>query len=130
NIWIFHLLVALRQLMEDPDVRLHQLFISTHSPYFEFTENFFDVTMDEHGATQVTRLPIEQRSRYFPDTQVGEETGTRLNSLNQVKLYNGVMEDLGLERGDLVLFAKNEAGRWEIRSEKDIVQELETISED
>lgn len=60
-----HLLVALRKLMQDPDVKLSQLFISTHSPYFEFEESFFDVTLDEQGATQVTRLPIEKRDRYF-----------------------------------------------------------------
>jgi hypothetical protein len=99
-----HLLVALRKLMQDPDVKLSQLFISTHSPYFEFEESFFDVTLDEQGATQVTRLPIEKRDRYFPDTRVGPEMGSRLNSLNQITLYDGVIKDLGLQRGDLVLF--------------------------
>ncbi len=122
-----HLLVALRRLMQDPDVELNQLFISTHSPYFEFEENFFDVALDEQGNTQVVRLPIEKRARYFPDTRVGPETGARLNSLDQVKLYDGVIKDLGLERGDLVLFVKNEAGRWEIRPEAEIIQELDAI---
>jgi len=121
------LLVALRKLMQDPDVKLNQLFISTHSPYFEFAENFFDVTLDEHGATQVARLPIEKRARYFPDTRIGEEEGARLNSLNQIKLYDGVIKDLGLRRGNLVLFVKNEAGRWELRPEGEIVQELEVV---
>jgi hypothetical protein len=124
-----HLLVALRKLMQDPDVKLSQLFISTHSPYFEFEESFFDVTLDEQGATQVTRLPIEKRDRYFPDTRVGPEMGSRLNSLNQITLYDGVIKDLGLQRGDLVLFTKNEAGRWEIKSETEIVQELEIASD-
>jgi hypothetical protein len=86
-----HLLVALRKLMQDPDVKLSQLFISTHSPYFEFEESFFDVTLDERGTTQVTWLPIEKRDRYFPDTRVGPEMGSRLNSLNQITLYDGVI---------------------------------------
>lgn len=125
-----YLLVALRQLMQDPEVKLSQLFISTHSPYFEFEENFFDVTMDEDGATHVTPLPIEQRDRYFPDTQVGPDIGAQLNSFNQVRLYDGVIEDLGLQRGDLVVFTKNEAGHWEIRPEHEIIQELETVFND
>ena len=123
------LLVALRELMQDPDVKLNQLFISTHSPYFEFEENFFDVTMDEQGVTQVAKLPLEKRNRYFPDTEIGQETGARLNSLNQVKLYDGVIQDLKLQRGDMVIFTKNEAGRWEIRPESEIVEELETVSD-
>jgi hypothetical protein len=122
------LLVALRELMQDPDVKLNQLFISTHSPYFEFKENFFDVTM-EQGVTQVAKLPLEKRNRYFPDTEIGQETGARLNSLNQVKLYDGVIQDLKLQRGDMVIFTKNEAGRWEIRPESEIVEELETVSD-
>ncbi len=125
-----YLLVALRQLMQDPDIKLQQLFISTHSPYFEFEETFFDVTMDQAGLTHVARLPLENRAHYFPSTQVGPETGARLNSLNQVQLYNGVIDDLGLERGDLILFTKNEAKHWEIRPENDIVQELETITQE
>ena len=122
-----YLLVALRELMQDPDVRLNQLFISTHSPYFEFAETFFDVTMDEAGATHVEKLPIEKRDHYFPSTVVGPETGSRLNSAKQITLYDGVIEDLGLERGDLVLFVKNEAGHWELRPEKEITQDLEAI---
>ncbi len=124
-----YLLVALRQLMQDPAVKLNQLFISTHSPYFEFEENFFDVTVNQQGVTQVARLTVEHRTRYFPDMQVGPETGARLNSLNQVKLYDGVMKDLGLQRGDLVLFTKNQAGRWEIRPEHEIIHELETVQD-
>lgn len=125
-----HLLVALRKLMQDPDIKLSQLFISTHSPYFEFKENFFDVTLDEEGTTQVTRLPIKKRVRYFPDTRIGPEKGARLNSLNQIRLYDGVIKDLGLERGDLVLFTRNEAGRWEIRPESEVIQELDTVFDD
>jgi AAA15 family ATPase/GTPase len=124
-----YLLVALRQLMQNPDVKLNQLFISTHSPYFEFEENFFDVTMDEQGVTHVAKLPIEDRNRYFPGTEIGQETGARLNSLDQVKLYDGLIQDLELQRGDLVIFTKNEAGRWEVRPEKEIIEELETVSD-
>jgi hypothetical protein len=123
-----HLLIVLRELMQDPDVGLDQLFISTHSPYFEFEQSFFDVTLDEERATQVARLPVEKRDRYFPPAQAGPQTGARLNSFNQITLYEGVIKDLELKRGDLVLFTKNEAGRWEIRPEGDIIEELGTIS--
>jgi hypothetical protein len=122
-----YLLVALRKLMQDPAVKLQQLFISTHSPYFEFEENFFDVTMDKKGQTQVARLPVEKRNRYFPGAQIGEQSGGRINSFNQVELYDEMMKDLNLQRGDLVMFIRNKAGRWEVRPEKDVIREVETV---
>jgi len=122
-----YLLMALRQLMQDPAIKLRQLFISTHSPYFEFAETFFDITMNAKGQTQVSRLPIEKRSRYFPDAQVGEQSGGRINSFNQVELYDEMMKDLNLQRGDLVMFIRNKAGRWEVRPEKEIVKEVEIV---
>ncbi len=125
-----YLLQALRRLMQDPAVKLNQLFISTHSPYFEFAETFFDVTMDK-GVTHINRLPLAERSRYFPPTEVGSQTGARLNSFNQVKLYEGLIEDLGLQRGNLVLFTKNpQTGHWEIRPEEEINPDLESIIDD
>lgn len=119
------LLSTLRQLMQDPAVKLNQLFISTHSPYLELQENFYDVTRDEQGYTQVRRASRESHQAYFAITPTGPDTGARVNSLNQVKLYDRLMEDLALQRGDLVFFLKNENGRWEIRPETDVLPEVD-----
>lgn len=119
------LLSTLRQLMQDPAVKLNQLFISTHSPYLEFQENFYDVTRDEQGYTQVRRASRESHQSYFAITPTGPDTGARVNSLNQVKLYDRLMEDLALQRGDLVFFLKNENGRWEIRPEAEVLPEVD-----
>jgi hypothetical protein len=123
-----YLMIALRRLMDDPAVALNQLFISTHSPYFEFSENFYHITLDQQGHSQVVHGTARERERYFAVTTLGPYTGARLNSLNQVELYKGVVEDLGLERGDLVIFVKSEeTGHWEVRSAEDIAQELQAL---
>ena len=56
---------------------------------------------------------------------MGPDTGARLNSLNQVQLYDGVLDDLNLQRGDMVFFVKNDAGRWEIQPENEILEVME-----
>ena len=101
-----HLLGALRRLMQDPAIALEQLFISTHSPYFEFAENFYDVTLDKQGHTQVDRATPQKHDRHFAIAPVGPETGARLNSLNQIQLYHDVLYDLNLQRGDMFCFVK------------------------
>ncbi|MBP7964614.1 MAG: AAA family ATPase [Caldilineaceae bacterium] len=116
-----HLLGALRRLMQDPAIALEQLFISTHSPYFEFAENFYDVTLDKQGHTQVDRATPQKHDRHFAIAPVGPETGARLNSLNQIQLYQDVLDDLNLQRGDMVFFVKGEAGRWEIYPEEEVL---------
>ena len=123
-----YLLAALRKLMQEPAIKLQQLLIATHSPYFEFTENFYDVTFDPHQGTQVSHATSEMYSQHFAITPVGPETGARLNSLQQVKLYPGLIHDLGLQRGDMVIFVRNPAGRWEIRPAQEIAHELQTIT--
>lgn len=123
------LLETLRQLMKDPAVKLNQLFISTHSPHLEFQENFFHVFLDEEGYTQVERATKVQHAQHFAVTPTGPDTGARLNSLNQVKLYQGLIDDLGLKWGDAVYFLRNEAGRWEIRPENEVVAEVKEVLE-
>lgn len=123
------LLETLRQLMKDPAVKLNQLFISTHSPHLEFQENFFHVFLDEEGYTQVERATKVQHAQHFAITPTGPDTGARLNSLNQVKLYQGLIDDLGLKWGDAVYFLRNEAGRWEIRPENEVVAEVKEVLE-
>ncbi len=122
-----YLMLALRKLMQDPAIKLQQLFISTHSPYLEFTENFYDVTLDSVAGTQVTRATDAKYSQHFSVTPIGPDTGARINSLNQVKLYDRLIEDLGLQRGDLVIFVQNDQGHWEIRPAKEIAQQLATV---
>jgi ABC-type transport system involved in cytochrome c biogenesis ATPase subunit len=123
-----HLMATLRKLMQDPAVKLQQLFISTHSPYLEFTDNFYDVTFDPDHGTQVKRATSEDYAGHFDITPTGPDTGARLNSLNQVKLYEGVIHDLNLQRGDLVIFVKNEVGGWELRSGSQLAKELQTVT--
>lgn len=125
-----HLLTALRRLMQDPAIALDQLFISTHSPYFEFAENFYDVTLDKQGHTQIVRATPREHARHFAIAPLGPETGARLNSLNQIQLYQGVLDDLHLQRGDMVFFVKDEAGRWEIRPEGEILEEMKAAWSD
>lgn len=123
-----YLLAALRKLMQEPAVKLQQLFIATHSPYFEFTENFYDVTFDPVAGTQVNHATGERYSQHFAVAPVGPETGARVNSLHQVQLYPGLIQDLGLQRGDMVIFVRNPAGRWEIRPAQEIAHELQTLT--
>lgn len=123
-----NLMFALRRLMQDPAVKLNQLFIATHSPYFEFTENFYDVTLDASGHTQVKRTTAQDWSAHFALAPLGPETGARLNSLNQVRLYDRLIEDLDLRRGDMVVFVRNDGGRWELRKAEEIAQELRPIT--
>jgi len=124
------LLIALRRLMADPAISLSQLFISTHSPYLEFAENFYDVTLDEHGHTQIVRATPQDHTRHFATVPLGPETGARLNSLNQIQLYQGVLDDLDLQRGDMVFFVKDEAGRWEIRPEGEVLDKMKAAWSD
>lgn len=125
-----HLLTALRRLMQDPAVALEQLFISTHSPYLEFAENFYDVTLDKQGHTQIVRATPREHARHFAIAPLGPETGARLNSLNQIQLYQGVLDDLDLQRGDMVFFVKDEAGRWEIRPESEVLDKMKAAWSD
>lgn len=119
---------TLETLMQDPAVKLEQLFISTHSPYFEFTQNFYDVTYDPVKGTQVQRATNADYNQHFAVIPTGPDTGARLNSMDQVKLYEGVIEDLGLHRGDLVVFARNEAGRWEVHAGRELAKELQQLT--
>ncbi len=126
--WQQDLMIALRRLMQDPAIGLKQIFISTHSPYFEFSENFYDVTLDESGHAQVKRTTSQDWSAHFAVAPLGPETGARVNSLNQVQLYDRLIEDLDLRRGDMVVFVRNETGRWELRKAEEIAKELRPVT--
>lgn len=123
-----HLMATLRSLMSDPAIQFKQLFVSTHSPYLEFTENFYDVTHDPVKGTIVKQATDDSYKQHFQLSRMGPDTGARLNSLNQVELYDGLIQDLGLKRGDLVIFARNEQGRWEVRPAKELSKELQQIT--
>ena len=119
---------TLETLLQNPAIELEQLFISTHSPYFEFTQNFYDVTYDPVKGTQIQRATSADYNQHFAIIPTGSDTGARLNSMNQVVLYDGVIKDLGLQRGDLVIFARNDAGRWEIRTGRELANELQQVT--
>jgi hypothetical protein len=123
------LFVALKALLNDSNGLLDQLFISSHSPAFEFEETFFDVTF-QNGETQVRRAPLAERARYFGQERWGPESGSRLNSQNQVTLFPDVVKDMHLERGDLIFFIKNEQRRWELWHEKEAASKLQEILQD
>lgn len=123
-----HFLHTLRDLMLDPSVKLKQLFISTHSPNFGFEEKgFFHVTMDRQEHTHIQPATKESHASHFAIVPAGPNQGGRLNALNQVTLYEGVVNDLNLERGDLIYFLKNSQGHWELHSGSDVEPELAHI---
>jgi len=56
-----------------------------------------------------------------------QESSQRLDSFNRVKLYDSVIRDLKLKQGDLVIFIKNEQGHWEVRTEHEIIKEIDDL---
>ena len=60
--------------------------------------------------------------------EAGHSRAARLNALNQVQLYEGLIEDLGLTQGDLVIFARNDSGHWEVHSGSALAEELQRVT--
>ena len=129
--WQTRLLALLRDLIGPEAGQFDQFFITSHSPYFEFQDNFYLVTY-ENQATQVQQFPLSERGRAgLKDVQpIGEQCRQRLNSQNQVTLYREVIKDLGLQYGDMVYFNKNAAGRWELQHEAEAERELQEAFDD
>jgi hypothetical protein len=128
--WQERLMAVLRDLVVPGLGGLGQLFITSHSPTFEFQDRFYKVTYTE-GATRVERLPLQEREFIFgPRQPLGEQRGQRLNSQNQITLYREAIEDLGLKYGDMVYFSKNAAGRWELQPEAEALAELQEAFDD
>ncbi len=123
--WQACLMAVLRDLISPDPGGLDQIFVTSHSPYFEFRDCFYKVTYADQ-ATQVERVPLKERETFFgPRQPLGEQRKQRLNSQNQITLYREVIEDLGLEPGDMVYFNKNPLDRWELLSEKEALAELQ-----
>jgi len=80
--------------------------------------------MNADGETEVKRSTPEKHATHFAQIAQGEDTGARLNSQNQVKLYDGLIDDMNLKRGDLLFFIQNEQGRWEIQHEDEVAEKL------
>lgn len=102
-----------------------QVFISSHSSHFEFRDNFYRVDY-VNGETVVEAKGREALAEATGDAlpRPGENRRQRLNSENQVTLYDEVIQDLGLKYGDMVVFIKNQAGRWELEREDETLAEL------
>jgi AAA domain, putative AbiEii toxin, Type IV TA system len=72
-----HLRRLLRRLVEERQIE--QLFIATHSNLFDLDpDGYFDVSLDEGGATVVRRCPISEVDRHF------YEPGPTLHALEEL----------------------------------------------
>lgn len=72
-----HLRKLLRRLVDEGHIE--QLFIATHSNLFDLDpEGYFDVSLDETGATVVKRCPIQEVDRHF------YEPGPTLHALEEL----------------------------------------------
>lgn len=96
----------LSNMVADTDVAPSQFFISSHSPLFEFHENFFKVEMVE-GRTVVTPVPNKEREKLFDVFTVPEGRGTMIRSGNAVVLPDYVLETLGVSQGDAIYFHRD-----------------------
>lgn len=96
----------LSNMVADTDVAPSQFFISSHSPLFEFHENFFKVEMVD-GRTVVTPVPNKEREQLFDVFTVPEGRGTMIRSGNAVVLPDYVLETLGVSQGDAIYFHRD-----------------------
>jgi hypothetical protein len=104
----------LSNMVADTDVAPSQFFISSHSPLFEFHENFFKVEMVD-GRTVVTPVPNKERENLFDAFTIPEGRGTRIRSGNAVVLPDYVLETLGASQGDAIYFHRD-GDRFQILS--------------
>lgn len=126
--WQSKLMAIFRELVTTQT--LDQIFITSHSPEFEFQDSFYRVTY-ENQATQVKRFPLKEREALFgPQQPLGEQRGQRLNSQNQIILPPDIIVDLKLQYGEMVFFDKNAAGRWELYSEAEVLPLIQLEEED
>jgi len=93
-----------QRMVEQQDAPPNQIFISSHSPLFEFYENFYRVEMVD-GRTQVTRVANAERRRIFDGVlPPADKRAAWLHGENVVILPSYVVETLGVQQGDLVYF--------------------------
>ncbi len=93
----------LSNMVANQEIVPAQLFISSHSPLFEFHENFFKVEM-VNGRTQVTSVPNVEREKLFDVFVLPEGRGTMIRTGNAVVLPDYVLETLQVAQGDAVFF--------------------------
>lgn len=76
--------------------------------------------------------PLQKVFKYFSrkPNPWPPENSTRLDKQGQVGLYYGLIEEMGLKPGDMLMFVRNEAGRWEIWREEEIIEKIKTVWED
>ena len=96
--------LILQRMVEQRDAPPYQIFISSHSPLFEFYENFYRVEMVD-GRTQVTRVENAERRRIFDGVlPPADKRAAWLHGENVVILPSYVVETLDVQQGDLVYF--------------------------
>jgi hypothetical protein len=100
--------LILQQMVERQDAPPFQIFISSHSPLFEFYENFYRVGMVD-GHTQVARVANAERRRIFDGViPPADRRAAWLHDENVVVLPPYVVETLEVQQGDLVYFLPQE----------------------
>lgn len=113
--WQARLMAVFRDLVQPGPGGLDQIFITSHSPEFDCEPNYWKVTY-EQDATRVVRMPVEQP---------GEDLGPYLNSRQQVRIPQRVIDDLHLRHREPVFFYKAEDGRWYIRTKAEVLALME-----
>lgn len=111
-----HLMSVLRRLTRDSSGMVSQLFLGTHSSYFQGEQTCFGVALDRRGITHLRRLSGDGHPHHFLEDQAGAAAGLRLNAFNQITLSDAVIQDMNLHCGDALVLTKNAAGYWELRN--------------
>lgn len=117
--WQSRLMAVFRDLVQAGPGGLDQIFITSHSSEFDCEPDYWHVTYAK-DATRVTRAPVTK-----PLEEIGEELGPYLNSRQQVKVPQRVIDDLGLRHREPVFFYKAEDGRWYIRTKAEVLALME-----
>jgi len=100
--------LILQEMVNKQDVPPYQLFISSHSPLFEFYENFYRVEMVD-GRTQIARVANMERRRIFDSViPPSDRRAAWVHDENLVTLPPYVVATLGVRPGDLVYFLPQE----------------------
>ncbi len=121
--WQARLMAVFRDLVQAGPGGLDQIFITSHSSEFDCEPDYWDVTY-QNGATRVARAPVVK-----PAEESDEDLGPYLNSRQQVKIPQRVIDDLGLRHREPVFFYKAEDGRWCIRTKSEVLALMEPREE-
>ncbi len=93
-----------KEMVEKQDTPPSQMFIASHSPLFEFYQNFYQVEMIK-GRTKVTRTTNEERRQLFDRVlPPSDKRAAWLHDENVVILPDYVVGALDVRQGEIVYF--------------------------